>query len=201
MADSKKAWYKRWWAIVLFIFIGLIILGSLFGNDSSTNSNIERGAGDLGSSNEEVSQQNQQITGNNYQTCIRDIFKSECQKYGLLYTDYSGAVGFVTCTDDGSYTLNDVGDNSRYLQVYTPTRILEMKCNVYEEPTNPKVKCEDELFTSRCEAVNLMYTDWSSAVGFITCTDDGIYILDDVGGNSKYQQVYITQEFVDSQCS
>jgi len=24
---KKKSWYKRWWAIVLFIFIGLLILG------------------------------------------------------------------------------------------------------------------------------------------------------------------------------
>ncbi|MFH1289807.1 MAG: hypothetical protein ABIH92_00185 [Nanoarchaeota archaeon] len=41
MADSKtkKVWYKRWWAITLFIFFGLIILGSLFGDDSSTSNN------------------------------------------------------------------------------------------------------------------------------------------------------------------
>src|SRR3989344_7829656 len=30
----KKPWYARWWAIVLFIFIGLYFLGSL-GNDDS----------------------------------------------------------------------------------------------------------------------------------------------------------------------
>jgi len=36
-SKTKKAWYKRWWAIVLFIFIGLIILGGLFGNDSSNS--------------------------------------------------------------------------------------------------------------------------------------------------------------------
>jgi hypothetical protein len=35
MSETKKSWYKRWWAITLFIFIGLIILGGLFGNDSS----------------------------------------------------------------------------------------------------------------------------------------------------------------------
>ncbi|PIY81790.1 hypothetical protein COY00_03920 [Candidatus Pacearchaeota archaeon CG_4_10_14_0_2_um_filter_35_33] len=39
MSESKikKAWYKRWWAIVLFIFIGLIVLGGLFGDDSSNS--------------------------------------------------------------------------------------------------------------------------------------------------------------------
>ncbi|MBI2549143.1 DUF4352 domain-containing protein [Candidatus Woesearchaeota archaeon] len=38
MTDSvKKPWYKKWWAIAIFIFIGLIIISSLFGgNDDST---------------------------------------------------------------------------------------------------------------------------------------------------------------------
>ena len=37
MGETKKSWYKRWWAIILFIFIGLIILGGLFGDDSSNS--------------------------------------------------------------------------------------------------------------------------------------------------------------------
>ncbi len=207
MADSKpaKSWYKRWWAILL-IFIGIMLaLGSLFGDDSSTSNNQisgEKTDNDLGSSNTETQDsQEQQTTRNSYQSCIRDIFKGECQKYSLLYTDYSEAVQFITCTDDGSYTVNDIGESSKYLQVYAPTRILEMKCGVYQEPTNPKLKCEEDLFQSKCEGVGLIYTDWSSAVGFITCTDEGLYTMNDIGSNSKYQQVYITQEFVDSQCS
>ena len=41
MAKKKleKPWYKRWWAIVLFVFVGLIILGSLFGSDNATSNN------------------------------------------------------------------------------------------------------------------------------------------------------------------
>ena len=35
----KKSWYKRWWAILLFIIIGFAIIGNLFGNDSSNSSN------------------------------------------------------------------------------------------------------------------------------------------------------------------
>tara|TARA_Y100000310_G_scaffold28745_1_gene27336 strand:+ start:464 stop:1066 length:603 start_codon:yes stop_codon:yes gene_type:complete len=42
---TKKVWYKRWWAITLFIIIGLAILGNLFGgNDTSptpSNSNVQ----------------------------------------------------------------------------------------------------------------------------------------------------------------
>lgn len=38
---AKKTWYKRWWAITLFVIVGLVILGNLFGggNNSSTSSN------------------------------------------------------------------------------------------------------------------------------------------------------------------
>ncbi len=44
MAEKeKKAWYKRWWAIVLFIFIGLAIIGSISsGNKSSTSSTPDK---------------------------------------------------------------------------------------------------------------------------------------------------------------
>jgi hypothetical protein len=35
MTENKKPWYKRWWAIVLFIFIGLAIIGSFLPNSSN----------------------------------------------------------------------------------------------------------------------------------------------------------------------
>mgnify|MGYP001566340199 CR=1 FL=1 len=43
---SKKPWHKRWWAIVLYIFIGLIILGNLFGQKdiSSIDNSQEQAA-------------------------------------------------------------------------------------------------------------------------------------------------------------
>jgi hypothetical protein len=34
---TSKPWYKKWWAITLFIFFGLIAIGSLIDNDNSTN--------------------------------------------------------------------------------------------------------------------------------------------------------------------
>jgi len=44
MAETKqkKPWYKRWWAIVLYVLAGLIILGNLIGEDntSTTSNNI-----------------------------------------------------------------------------------------------------------------------------------------------------------------
>jgi hypothetical protein len=40
MADvkQKKSWYKSWWAITLFIIIGLIILGGIFGGNKNNSS-------------------------------------------------------------------------------------------------------------------------------------------------------------------
>lgn len=34
----KKPWYKRWWAITLFVILGLIILGNIFGSKDNTPS-------------------------------------------------------------------------------------------------------------------------------------------------------------------
>ena len=34
---TPKPWYRKWWAITLFVFFGLIIIGSLANNDNSTS--------------------------------------------------------------------------------------------------------------------------------------------------------------------
>ncbi len=53
MADEKqkKPWYKKWWAITLFIIIGLAIIGNLFGGNNSSvpssNSDIKTSSGDF----------------------------------------------------------------------------------------------------------------------------------------------------------
>ena len=55
---AKKSWYKRWWAITLFIILGLSILGSLFsGNDTSSppsNSNPPTDSPQIATKTEEV---------------------------------------------------------------------------------------------------------------------------------------------------
>lgn len=35
--DNLKPWYTRWWAIILFIFVGIYIFSSYFGNEENTN--------------------------------------------------------------------------------------------------------------------------------------------------------------------
>ena len=47
---TKKVWYKRWWAITLFIIVGIGILGNLFGENetsSSSGSNIQKPASSI----------------------------------------------------------------------------------------------------------------------------------------------------------
>ena len=39
-----------------------------------------------------------------------------------------------------------------YLQVYTPTRILQKRCGTYQEPTNSRIKCQEDYFESQCTA-------------------------------------------------
>jgi len=41
MDQTNKPWYKKWWAIALFIIIGLVIIGSLLpdSNNSQTSTN------------------------------------------------------------------------------------------------------------------------------------------------------------------
>ncbi len=36
MDKPKKKWYKRWWAITIWVFLGLAFLGALFGEEPST---------------------------------------------------------------------------------------------------------------------------------------------------------------------
>lgn len=134
-----------------------------------------------------------------YQDCIKKIFEKECKKYNLIYTDYSSTVGFVRCTDDGIYTMDDIGDETKYLHVYVPTRTLQISCGTYKEPTG-KNKCLEDYFEELCRAEGLVYTDYSSTVGFIRCTDDGIYVLGDIGDSSKYKHVHISQVAIDSRC-
>ncbi|AEL26868.1 hypothetical protein [Cyclobacterium marinum] len=38
MKKPSKPWYKKWWAITLFIFLTLIIIGSLSDSEDSSNS-------------------------------------------------------------------------------------------------------------------------------------------------------------------
>jgi hypothetical protein len=85
MADAKqkKPWYKRWWAITLFIIMGLAIIGNLFGgnNSSSTSSNS---GGILSSGN----------SGNCPKELVPARIKLDCTEYEQC-KDNSGVSGIM----------------------------------------------------------------------------------------------------------
>lgn len=42
MDKQKKPWYKRWWAITLWIILGLAFLGALFGEESGPSQQVQK---------------------------------------------------------------------------------------------------------------------------------------------------------------
>ena len=51
---TEKPWYKKWWAIVIFVFVGLAIIGSFLPDtDTSTQA-------DTNSQNQEIAEENTQ---------------------------------------------------------------------------------------------------------------------------------------------
>ncbi|VVB80182.1 Uncharacterised protein [uncultured archaeon] len=193
---KKKSWIRRhpiWSLVILLVALNLLFLGAILPEDEKENK-----PSDLKTTSQNIPNQVQET--NSLFSCIKSIAEAECQKEGLIYTDYSSSVGFITCTDDGVYSMNDIGDNTRYLQVYAPLRIFKIKCGMYNTSTNTQLKCQEDFFESKCQGEDLIYTDWSPSVGFITCTDDGIYTFKEIGDESKYKQIYVTSEFVDSRC-
>lgn len=69
---AKKPWYKRWWAITLFIIIGLAIIGNIIGGNNSS---------DLSSSSNNI------LTGGNSGNCPKDLVPAriilDCSEYEL----------------------------------------------------------------------------------------------------------------------
>jgi len=54
MAKEKKSWYKRWWAIVLFVFVGLIILGNIVSTEETNSSETTKAEVSAGEAKVEV---------------------------------------------------------------------------------------------------------------------------------------------------
>ena len=133
------------------------------------------------------------------QQCEANIMQAECQKYGLIYTDYSEFAKFITCTKEGSYTVDDINNPGVYLQVYAPKRSLEKACGAYTAPTG-KEGCVEQHLSTLCGKEGLIYTDYSEVAEFATCTDDGFYVMNDLSDAKKYQQVHIKQDALDAIC-
>lgn len=113
----KKAWYARWWAIVLYVFIGLIILGAIFGgnNPSSSSQNGNQNAGT------DITQQPAQTTYS-----IGDSIKAGDFTWKITKVSTASQIGedvygtFFGEKADGVFVILDVevsntGNSAKYL--------------------------------------------------------------------------------------
>jgi len=112
---TKKSWYKRWWAITLFIFIGLVIIAGMFGNDTSntgTQTTTSSENGNIKATQEEVQTYS---VGDSVQA---GDFKWRITKFTTAKT--IGTNPYLTTEADGIYLILDVeientGNSAEYL--------------------------------------------------------------------------------------
>ncbi len=93
----KKLWYKRWWAITLFIFIGLSILGNLFDEkETTTKSDINTQTGAQKNTQQKTQETKTTTSGDFCHSIIPERIKLQCN-VGPLADHYKNT-GRNTCT-------------------------------------------------------------------------------------------------------
>ena len=98
--NDKKSWYKRWWAIVLFVFIGLIILGAIFGGNDSSNASFSK--------NSNPSSNTQQVQTTAYN--IGDNIQAGDFKWKIIGVSTTSALGdsYFNKQADGIFVVLDL---------------------------------------------------------------------------------------------
>jgi len=97
---AKKEWYKRWWAITIFVLIGLSILGSLVPDDNSSSTDIPT----------ETNTQNQETTLDNTQTNVNKEQSQDSSWYKIIDSSISPKTGEVPFSIIGSVTVKNTQD-------------------------------------------------------------------------------------------
>jgi len=118
---QKKSWYKRWWAITLFIFIGLVIVGNLFGEDNSSNTSSSGSTNIISSGNcpKELIPERIKLNCNDYEKCKNNQSATgvDCSCYSIETEDYRWTDGIAMTK--GSNTnfrkATKSGENINYL--------------------------------------------------------------------------------------
>jgi len=121
MTDTKikKSWYKRWWAITLFIIIGLAIIGNLFGGNNSSSSGGILSIGNSGDCPKELVPDRIKVNCSEYEKCKdnQSISGFSCSCMSIDAEDYTWTDG-VAMTK-GSNTnfrkATQAGENVNYL--------------------------------------------------------------------------------------
>lgn len=99
----KKPWYKRWWMIVIYVLVGLCILGSIGGNDNSssnkTATNADNEVKDIYSVGEEV-------TMNDHTLILNSVEVSQGDEYDRPKDGMEYVIVNVTIKNSGNDTIN-----------------------------------------------------------------------------------------------
>lgn len=98
---GKKSWYKRWWAVVLFVLVGLYIIGSLGEQTPTNESNQNINNPSIVSSDNQVIVQQPTLEGQNLTKEIVSIEKTQEEYQAGKFTrdfkwDYKGDAYQIT---------------------------------------------------------------------------------------------------------
>jgi hypothetical protein len=110
----KKSWYKRWWAITLFIFIGLVIISGIFGDNTSNTEGQVTSSADRGI---KTTQQEAKIYS------VGDSIQAGDFTWKITKSSTSKTIGsnpYLTTEASGVYVILDVeventGKSAKYL--------------------------------------------------------------------------------------
>lgn len=98
----KKPWYKRWYMIVLYVIVGLIIIGSLGSKDSKdSNTTSTSSSSDNKSSNTNTKTETNINTNNNTNTNTNA--NEEVKKEDSVPTEYKSALNKAKTYSDTMY--------------------------------------------------------------------------------------------------
>lgn len=97
----KKPWYKRWWMIVLYVFVGLIIIGSLGDDESQTSKNTS-----VSRKNSNVYSIGDVVNIEDYTVIVNDVYTTNGDEYSSPKSGYEYVVINVTIKNSGEDVIN-----------------------------------------------------------------------------------------------
>jgi hypothetical protein len=106
---TKKQWYKRWWAIVLWVFIALIILGNLVDDNSTIDNQDSSNTNDNTQTTNNENEEQEEVTYN-----IGDSIVAGDYTWKITGVEEQSQVGesimgtFMGDTADGVFLIFDV---------------------------------------------------------------------------------------------
>lgn len=166
---NKKQWYGRWWAIVLYIFVGIIILSAIFGtNNSNQEANTTGGSSIPKEQVKTTFGLNERVVSGDFAYTLHKV-ETKSQVSNVLGTKKADGVYLIL-----DLTIENVGKTPEYLFDYVV--IVDEQGRIFEEDIDAKMYYGyDKLFSSidklnpgipkRGEMIFQVPTDISGKVG------------------------------------